>query len=76
MKAFLLAHPPGSFVVPHVRSLVTNDAVPFVAPSHLVAKESGNMLIMIAALAQKQGPNSTAWLKSCLDTAIEIQRSV
>ncbi|CAL1172487.1 unnamed protein product [Cladocopium goreaui] len=27
-------------------------------------EESGNMLIMLAALAQKQGPNSTAWLKS------------
>ncbi|CAK9033702.1 Glutaminase A [Durusdinium trenchii] len=27
-------------------------------------EESGNMLIMIAALAQKQGSGSTAWLKS------------
>lgn len=30
-------------------------------------EESGNMLIMIAALAQKQGSGSTAWLKSSLD---------
>ncbi len=29
-------------------------------------EESGNMLIMIAALAQKQRPDGTAWLKSCL----------